>query len=344
MLLGALVVLIVLLASTRQPKARSQERAGRSTSGGQREENPPIRSDIREITIPRIAYVEDDPDADPTVLAKAARAAAAPSATKIVLDVEAEPDEPTHTGALILVTAKGQTDIGKKRKRNEDSLLVRENEGLFVVADGMGGHNGGSLASKLAVDTIEHAFMSHAFAGKQHENLPKRASELACAVQMANEAIYAQSKKDRVLEGMGTTVSAASFSPNKQRLYIAHVGDSRVYRLRGDVLTQVTADHTLREHGVRGDIGVHLSRAVGIWPRVQIDVVLGKPLPGDVYLLCSDGLSKMVSDEELAAALAKQRPQEAADFLVQAANERGGLDNVTVIIVRVESAKASCAA
>jgi protein phosphatase len=154
---------------------------------------------------------------------------------------------------------------------------------------------------------------------------------------MANEAIFEKASGDKQLEGMGTTISAARFSRNKQRVYIGHVGDSRVYRLRSGELLQMTSDHTMEQLGVSGAGGAHLSRAVGIWPVVPIDIVLGKPQPNDVYLLCSDGLSKMVTDEDIGKMLrASKAPGDAAAALIKAAIDHGGKDNVTVIVVRVD--------
>ncbi len=308
----------------------------------------PLKSDIRALTgpgLPRIEY-DEDAEADGTVVGEGARLPPGASATttKIVYDTDAEPEEPTQAGALILVSATGQTDAGRRRKRNEDSLLVLEDANLFVVADGMGGYTGGAVASKLAVETIAKAFQEHTFTEKDAGEIPKRARELARAVQLANENIYRHAQQDRALSGMGTTVCAARFSPNKQRLYLAHVGDSRVYRLRGGMLRQMTADHTMKDLGVGGASATHLSRAVGVWPRVSIDVVLGKPLPGDTYLLCSDGLSKMVSDESVGAVLRDNPPKKAVELLIAAANANGGLDNVTVIVIRVDSIKSTRAA
>src|SRR5437764_1486901 len=130
-------------------------------------------------------------------------------------------------------------------------------------------------------------------------------SELARAVQMANDAILAHANTDERLKGMGTTICAARFSPNKQRLFVAHVGDSRLYRFRGGKLKQVTSDHTMADLGVTGPAAAHLSRAVGVWPSVPVDVILGKPEPGDVYMLCSDGLTKMLDDATIANTIAK---------------------------------------
>jgi protein phosphatase len=257
-----------------------------------------------------------------------------------VYDEDAALDEPTQPQALILVTATAQTDAGRRRKRNEDSVLVLEDESVFVVADGMGGYSGGELASTLAVKTIEGAFSTRTFEGPVHDGIPQRASELARAIQMANAAILTTAQGDRSLEGMGTTISAARFSPNKQRLYVGHVGDSRIYCLRAGKLRQMTSDHTMKDLGFEGDGSANLSRAVGIWPTVPIDIILGKPRPEDIYLLCSDGLSKMVDDAEIERILGAHPPQEAATKLVATANERGGKDNITVVVVRVEEPRA----
>ncbi len=367
--LGALVALLALVRifggrrarprvpriprTTERPLVRFAEaKATAGAAGAARaapepaEEEVPLKSDIRALTgpgLPRIDY-EEDAEADPTLIG-AVRPTTELSTTKIVYDTDAEPEEPTQASALILVSATGQTNAGRRRKRNEDSLLVLEDQNLFVVADGMGGYTGGAIASKLAVETIAQTFRDATFEEKKDSGgIPKRARELATAVQRANAEIYREAKKDRALSGMGTTVCAARFSPNKQRLYLAHVGDSRVYRMRAGVLRQMTADHTMKDLGVGGASSTHLSRAVGVWPQVSIDVVLGKPQPGDTYLLCSDGLSKMVSDEQVGRILRDHPPKKAVEHLIDAANANGGLDNVTVIVIRVDSVKSTRAA
>jgi len=268
---------------------------------------------------------------------KRGRASVSPPTQKIVYDEDAAIDEPTHSGALILVTATAQTDKGLRRKRNEDSVLSREEDGIFVVADGMGGYRGGEIASKLAVSTIERAFVTQTFDGPLDDAIPRRASELVRAIQMANEAILERAEGDNQLTGMGTTICAARFSANKQRLYVGHVGDSRVYCFRNGKLRQMTSDHTMNNLGVTGEGAAHLSRAVGVWPVVPIDVVFGKPQPGDLYVLCSDGLTKMVTDEDIGLVLATNAaPSVVAEALVKAANDHGGKDNVSVIVVRVD--------
>ncbi len=287
--------------------------------------------------LPKLDY-EEDADIDPTKVGTddPERPILQAPTRRIVYDEDAATEDPTSPGALILVTATAQTDKGVRRKRNEDNLLVMADEGVYVVADGMGGYRGGEIASEIAVGTIEEAFSTHSFPGDLHESIPTRASELARAIQMANDSILARAQKQPELTGMGTTVCAARFSPNKQRLYVAHVGDSRLYRLRQGKLHQMTSDHTMKDFGVTGEGSAHLSRAVGVWPTVPIDIVLGKPLPNDRYLLCSDGLTKMLDDETIAAIASKDvSPSILVDELVAAANARGGKDNITIILIRV---------
>jgi serine/threonine protein phosphatase PrpC len=238
------------------------------------------------------------------------------------------------------VSAASQTDQGRRRRRNEDSLPVLEDHHLFVVADGMGGHAGGDVASKMAVDIIGDAFKRNAFAGEPYPDVPRRGAELALAIQMANKAIYDHARANSAYQGMGTTVVSARFSPNKQRVYFGHVGDSRCYRLRGAQLTQVTTDHTMAAQGVTGPLASHLNRAVGVQPGVKVDLIIARPRPDDVYLLCSDGLSKMVPDEEIQGILNKEGDlDQAVGKLVERANARGGRDNITVVLVQVKDPK-----
>ncbi|MDB4942008.1 MAG: serine/threonine phosphatase PrpC [Labilithrix sp.] len=281
---------------------------------------------------------DDDGEVEPAPLGSTRKKGVlAPPTQTIVYDEDAAIDEPTHAGALFLVTGIAQTDKGLRRKNNEDSVLAREDEGLFVVADGMGGYRGGEIASSVAVATIERAFVTKTFEGPVDEAIPRRASELVRAIQMANEAILERAEGDQKLTGMGTTICAARFSANKQRLYVGHVGDSRLYLFRSGKLRQMTSDHTMKDLGVTGEGSDHLSRAVGVWPVVPIDILFAKPQPGDVYMLCSDGLTKMASDEEIGAVLAgSATPKESAQALVKLANDHGGKDNVSVIVVRVD--------
>ncbi len=241
------------------------------------------------------------------------------------------PAEPPY----LHVDAVARTDRGRKRHNNEDSVLVREAEGLCVLADGMGGHGGGEIASKLAVETIAEAIEGHAFAGKPHPKLVPRASEVARAIQLASTRIHERAKKDRTLVKMGTTVVAARFSPAEGRLYIGHVGDSRCYRFREGKLEQVTTDHTMASYGIVGPGSDSLSRAVGPRDYVLTDVIFAKPRLGDVYLLCSDGLTKAVPDDLIRDVLdINWELARAAERLVDLANRRGGPDNVSVIVMR----------
>lgn len=289
--------------------------------------------------IAQIEYEEDE-DIDPTKVGVGAGATSKrlrlePSVQKIVYDEDAETDEPSRSQSLFLVSATAQTDRGLRRKRNEDSVLVKESEHLYVVADGMGGYKGGHLASSLAVETIGETFGKSSQFGPPRDDLPKDATALARAIQLANDKILDTATKKN-LKGMGTTVCAARFSPNKKRVYIGHVGDSRCYRLRDGALKQITADHTMRDFGVTGPESAQLSRAVGIWPAVPIDIIMAEPQAGDVYLLCSDGLTKMVPDDVIGSVLSSEEdPTKAVERLIFFANARGGKDNISVILVRV---------
>jgi PPM family protein phosphatase len=288
--------------------------------------------------LPKIAFEEEEDEVDPTKVGLVpGKSGVQKTPTHSILhDEDATVDEPTQPQAMILVIGLGQTDKGKRRKRNEDSILSLPELGVYAVADGMGGYQGGDIASKLAAQTLEDAFRRNKFDGSPHEWLPRRASELARAIQMANEAILKHAESDKELEGMGTTVCAARFSPNKQRLYIGHVGDSRMYRMRASKLEQLTKDHVMGALGATGSAAGLLSRAVGIWPVVPVDVVLCKPRPGDIYLLCSDGLTKMVRDVTIEETLAKPiSPQAIVDELIEVANAHGGADNISVIVIRV---------
>lgn len=262
-----------------------------------------------------------------------------PSVNEVRVDVE-EDEEPTGPNALILVTAVGRTDPGLKRKHNEDAYAILEDHHLFVIADGMGRHAAGEVASQLCVDAISTAFKGGEFGPERQPHLPRRASRLRGSILLANGRILEAARENDAYAGMGTTVVSAYFSPNNQRVYIAHVGDSRCYRLRGGKLSQLTTDHTLGAAGIVGKSAAVLSRAVGIEENVDVDVTMESPLPGDIYLLCSDGLSRMVAHEEIQATLENTKDlDEANKVLIDKANASGGRDNITAILVRVDDAK-----
>jgi serine/threonine protein phosphatase PrpC len=246
-------------------------------------------------------------------------------------------DDTTGPQALILVTAVGRTDPGRRRKHNEDAYLVLQEKGVFAIADGMGGYAAGEVASQLAVDVLQAAFETDTFTGSPDPSTPRRGDELVRAITMANTAVLTQARAIEAQSGMGTTIVACRFSPNKQRVYFAHVGDSRCYRIRGDELRLLTQDHTLGAVGITGPSASKLSRAVGIQESVDVDLGVDAPHVGDYYLLCSDGLSKMVP-EAMIHDLVRESPnlEAAVERLVGTANERGGRDNVTVILIHVQ--------
>lgn len=221
-----------------------------------------------------------------------------------------------------------RTDVGKVRQGNEDSYMVHEP--LFAVADGMGGHQGGEVASKLALDALREATDGVA---------------LAQAVQDANRAVFVRAGEDPGLAGMGTTLTAVLAHGDTFRL--AHVGDSRAYLLRDGDLQRITTDHTVVEGLVeKGELtpeeaAIHpqrsiLTRAIGVEGEVQVDQASIQVRPGDRLLLCSDGLTGMIEDDDILRILGERRdPQAAADALVDAANEAGGQDNITAVVIDV---------
>jgi protein phosphatase len=252
---------------------------------------------------------------------------------------DAERDEPAGPAPRFDVTAAGATHCGMRRSSNEDALLMLRSEAVYVVADGMGGHAGGEIASQLAVDTIASVFQEDdVHVGSAHAHVPLLAAELVQSIGAANEAVHSAASKSGKLSDMGTTVVIARFDANKGRLYVGHVGDSRCYRLRDGALKQITRDHTMSELGVKGREGGYLSRAVGPKVLVETDVAVIEPKPGDVYLLCTDGLTKMVPDAVIRGVLLdEETPATAASTLIGRANEAGGRDNVTALVIRIAS-------
>lgn len=266
-------------------------------------------------------------------------------AIPLYADTAAERDEPTAEVDLLLVSASGQTDVGRRREGNEDSYLALEDLSLFAIADGMGGHAGGEVASRMAVDTLEEQFRSGQFDPPEYPDLAPRAGRLAQSIQSANRRVWDRARRNEDLDGMGTTLVAAWFVVEKHRVYVGHVGDSRIYRLRDGQLRQITVDHTLGALGMGGRFAQHLARAVGAEPAVVVDLITCIMAAGDRYLLCSDGLSKMASDTEIQELLeANPDPAAAVAALVGRANSLGGKDNITVIVVNVNAAGSPSAA
>ena len=247
------------------------------------------------------------------------------------------------------VKACGMTHVGRQRQHNEDSYLVEGDARLFLVADGMGGHAAGEIASRIAVDSISEFILHtkeddgtwpHAY----DENYKRSTNRLMAAVRMANTRVLEAMRKDARLRGMGTTIVACMADDNM--MSVAHVGDSRAYLLRDKQLSRITNDHSwvfeqvqagmlteaeAEKHPLRNVI----TRALGGALQVVPDASEIECQPGDVYLLCSDGLTGMVSEDEIQRIVAENDDLEAAcTQLIEAANEHGGLDNVTAVLVK----------
>ena len=246
------------------------------------------------------------------------------------------------------------THPGMKRELNEDSFVILENEGVFVVADGMGGHNAGEVASKIAIDTIAEFFKASAedddmtWPYKLDPTLALDANKLLVGIKFANKRIFKQSSEDAACSGMGTTVVSILAKDGGDELYVAHVGDSRCYCFYEGELIQVSEDHSLvNEYLKAGQITKEqaknfphknvIMRALGMKDNVLVDIQKRQARAGEIYLLCSDGLSDMVPDTETEKILSEDIPlNEKTKRLVDMANANGGKDNITVILVQVE--------
>lgn len=251
------------------------------------------------------------------------------------------------------VVAAGLTDVGLQRDHNEDSYVVAPHHDLFVVADGMGGHKSGDVASKMAIDAISNFFETVAtedvtWPFNFDPSLSEEENRLITGVRIANKQIVDLGNRSSDHQGMGTTVVASLFSPRRARLYIAHVGDSRAYRIRQGEIEQITRDHSLvndynaampdMTEEQRSELPKNvITRALGMQEQVQVDVGSFDAQVGDIYLLCSDGLSGMVDDAELGViASGSTDLVETCRILINTANEHGGEDNVTAVVIRVE--------
>ena len=258
------------------------------------------------------------------------------------------------------------SDVGRVRQHNEDDCLVLPDQQVYVVADGMGGHACGEVASRISVESIAEFYADparHDALRASYKTLKEKSEEagegeeadsalsnfdeyrLRTAVEFGNRQIFAAASRDTRFNDMGTTVVSIAFSGS--RVYCAYVGDSRVYRMRGDSLDQLTEDHSLANEFIR--LGVLkpedlpsfpyknvIVRALGLQEEVEVDSFFRTAKPGDRFLLCSDGLTDLVSDDEMAAILADVKgAKNAAEALVADALDLGGVDNVTVMIVDI---------
>ena len=245
--------------------------------------------------------------------------------------------------------AAGLSDVGKQRVHNEDRFILLPEFSVYVVADGMGGHQSGEVASRMAASTIASYFRNLDGSPSSRTRLPAAGERLRAAVSHANARIFARADDSRAHRGMGTTIVAAAFSRESGELYVAHAGDSRCYRLRGGSFEQLTRDHSLVSDALleRPDLSPSdlaylpknvITRALGIGPSVDIDLRVDRAEQGDIYLLCSDGLHSLVSDEEIVDLL-EECPvlTEACAALVEKANAAGGKDNITAVLIRIET-------
>lgn len=252
------------------------------------------------------------------------------------------------------IVAFGLTDVGLQREHNEDSFLVLCEHELFMVADGMGGHRAGDVASRVATETMADFF--HATANDDvtwpyhfDTSMTEEENRLLTGIRIANRQVYDRSARTREFQGMGTTMVTALFSHKAKRLYISHVGDSRCYRLRDGQLRLMTRDHSLvndyllampelteeQQDELPKNV---ITRALGMQDQVVVDMQTDNPQQGDVYLLCSDGLSGMICDEDLLTILASSDdPKTVCQRLIDEANSNGGEDNITAVVIRVVS-------
>jgi protein phosphatase len=247
------------------------------------------------------------------------------------------------------------TDVGRVRGHNEDTYLVREDLGLYLVADGMGGHQAGDVASvmvRLSVadffEVSSNAPWDDTFDGPEDDHLAFEARRLVAAIRKANRDVYSAAQDNMVHHGMGSTVVAVYLPDEGDDLFIAHVGDSRCYRIRDRKLELLTRDHSLVNEALALDPAMTeedlallpsniITRAIGMEAEVAVDVRTTKTRPGDTYLLCSDGLSGLITKDEITEALVLvDDPEEVCELLVALANEAGGYDNITVVAVRVD--------
>jgi serine/threonine protein phosphatase PrpC len=228
----------------------------------------------------------------------------------------------------------GVSELGLIRKNNEDSFYIDDQRGLYIVCDGMGGHNGGEVASGMAVEIVSR--------DAQYTNAEEAVKSLRSAIEKANHAIWSKGRTDPELYNMGTTITAAAVIENT--LVVAHVGDSSLFLIRSDKIQKITRDHTLAESMVddgilkpgeiRNNSYNHiLTRAVGVEEKVEIDFFTCNLNEGDHILLCSDGLTDLLDSSDILEVVTSDNINVVAQNLIQFALNRGGHDNITIILV-----------
>ncbi len=251
------------------------------------------------------------------------------------------------------LSSAGRTHVGMKRTHNEDSLRLFREENLYIVADGMGGHASGEVASQMSVETLAEFFRSTAeddevtWPYKLEKGRKYEENRVVTGVKLSNRRIFESAARDAKLKGMGTTIVVTFFV--NETIHVGHVGDSRVYRYRAGELFQITEDHSLLNDYIKMrqltpeeiEAFPHknvIVRALGMKETVQVDIATEQPQAGDVYLLCSDGLNGMLTDADMEAILAEEEGDldKSCEALIDAANQNGGTDNITVILIRYE--------
>jgi protein phosphatase len=262
----------------------------------------------------------------------------------------------TDAAPSLVIESWGATDVGVKRRLNEDVFLVDEDLGVYLVADGMGGHAAGEVASRLAADEIIRNLSEHVTVDSEtwpeHWNMARSAAAnvVVDAILAGHDRVTRAVRRDSNLRGMGTTVVVAVHPPNSRTLVICHVGDSRAYRLRNGCIELLTDDHSwvheqvaagfLTEEAARSHpLKNVVTQALGGSTDPQVDILETELCEGDLYLLCSDGLNSMLSDEEIHEILkSAEGLEDTAAALIAGANERGGHDNISVVLLRPQAA------
>ena len=253
------------------------------------------------------------------------------------------------------ITSCGMTDVGVKRTNNEDNYLINDELNLFVVCDGMGGHAGGEFASAIAVNTVEEVLTTieirpdtEGFAPSDETNQVELVREkLRYAIRLAGKRIHERAQADAEYQGMGTTCLALIVDGGNA--FMAHVGDSRGYLIRDGKIEQLTEDHSLVNERVRAGLITEeeakthklkniITRSLGFMEDVEIDLSVRAARRGDFFVLCSDGLSNFIETDEIGESVLELGPQESARRMIETACERGGDDNITVVVVRIDEA------
>ncbi|MCX8043544.1 MAG: protein phosphatase 2C domain-containing protein [Desulfobacterota bacterium] len=252
---------------------------------------------------------------------------------------------------MIQVEAAGLSDVGRIRENNEDAYLIDEVNRLYLVADGMGGHQAGEVASNLVITTFQRLLQHPLSETEAQDNLlSPEANRLAALIHAANKAVYEKSLERDEYRGMGSTLAAVYYTD--ATFIVANVGDSPVYLVRGRSIEPLSVTHTVaaefgathpeRLHQLPEKVQHMLTRAIGIGPEIVPDICELQGFKGDIIVLCSDGLSNKVSLEEIAEIAGAEPPAAACRRLVTLANQRGGEDNITVIILKIKDTQQRC--